>query len=205
MRKVVSVTGDFNGWDRTRHPMRLRDGGIWILHAALTEVRLKYSVLSRADSNSSKADPYGIFSEVPPRPLRSCGGLSNYAWAMRNDGGARKPPVAARGRFDLLSPISESWMRGPQKPLLTYRDLASVARRIRQAHGYTHLELMPVMEHPFSGSWGYQVTLLRAHVALRHTRRFSYFVDQCHQGRRRGDLDWVPAHFRRDAHAALAI
>jgi len=88
------VTGDFNGWDRTRHPMRLRDGasGNSSCPRSLKVRTTKYSVLSRAGFEQLKADPYGFFSEVPPKTASVVWGLSNYAWACGMDGGARKPP-----------------------------------------------------------------------------------------------------------------
>ncbi|MGH9594686.1 MAG: GlgB N-terminal domain-containing protein, partial [Bryobacteraceae bacterium] len=129
--EVVSVVSDVNQWDRTRHPMRLRDGGIWELFmpGVGAGTNYKYSVLSRAHplaelKEQDKSDPYGFFAEVPPRTASIVWPLSNYGW---NDGGWME---ARAGRNWLREPVSayevhlESWMRGPFSQLMTYRELA---------------------------------------------------------------------------------
>jgi len=201
--EVVSVVGDFNQWDRTRHPMRLRDGGIWemFLPGLGAGANYKYSVLSREGGEQQKSDPYGFFAEVPPRTASIVWPLFNYQWG---DG----QWMEARGTKHWLSePVSmyevhlESWMRGPDNQRLSYRDLAHRLVEYVTRMGYTHIELMPVMEHPFSGSWGYQVTGYFAPTSRFGTPDdFRYFVDQCHRAGIAVILDWVPGHFPRDAH-----
>src|SRR5712691_2400037 len=201
--EVVSIIGDFNGWDRTRHSMRPRDGGIWeIFMPGLTEgAPYKYSVLARSGGEQEKSDPYGFFAEVPPKTASIVWRLSNYTWSDAEWLSARG------GRQWLHEPISiyevhlESWMRGPANERLSYRDLAHRLVEYAKRMGYTHLELLPIMEHPFSGSWGYQVTGYYAPTSRFGTPDdFRYFVDQCHQADLGVILDWVPAHFPRDAH-----
>ena len=201
--EVVSVVGDFNRWDRTCHPMRLRDGGIWeIFLPGLGEgANYKYSVLSRFGQEQQKSDPYGFYAEVPPKTASIVWGLSHHAW-----GDAEW--MESRGKREWLrEPVSiyevhlESWMRGPDNTLLSYRDLADSLVEYAARMGYTHLELLPVMEHPFSGSWGYQVTGYYAPTSRFGTPDdFRYFVDRCHQNGLGVILDWVPGHFPRDAH-----
>jgi 1,4-alpha-glucan branching enzyme len=202
--EVVSLLGDFNQWDRTRHPMRLRDGGIWEIFMPGVGVgtRYKYSVLGGDASVQDRCDPYGFFAEVPPRTASIVWPLGAYSW---ND----QLWMESRGQKDWLrEPISiyevhlESWLRGPRNEWLTYRDLAERLPKYVSELGYTHLELLPVMEHPFSGSWGYQVTGYYAPTSRFGTPDdFRYFVDCCHQAGIGVILDWVPGHFPKDAHA----
>src|SRR5207302_8798732 len=116
--------------------------------------------------------------------------------------------MAARGQTDYLAePVSiyevhlGSWLRGPHNTYLTYRELAVKLVDYAKRMGYTHLELLPVMEHPFSGSWGYQVTGYYAPTARFGTpQEFMYFVDRCHRAGIGVIVDWVPGHFPKDAH-----
>ena len=202
--QVVSVVGEFNDWDRTRHPMRLRDGGIWEIFVPQldTGAHYKFNVLSRSGDTQDKCDPYGVFAEVPPRTASIVWPLDNYTWM---DGAW----MEERARRNWLhEPVSiyevhlESWLRGPNKVWLTYRELADKLVEYALRMHYTHLQLLPVMEHPFSGSWGYQVTGYFAPTSRFGTPDdFRYFVDHCHQAGIGVILDWVPAHFPRDAHA----
>src|ERR1700722_15588661 len=201
--QVVSVLGDFNGWDRTRHPMRLRDGGIWeMFMPALEEgAHYKYSVLSKHGTEQFKCDPYGFYAEVPPKTASIVGGLSNYTWTDQTWMTERPQRQWLREAVSIYEVHLESWMRGPENHLLTYREFAHNLVEYAKQMGYTHIELMPVMEHPFSGSWGYQVTGYFAPTSRFGTPDdFRYFVDCCHRAGLGVILDWVPAHFPRDAH-----
>ncbi len=202
--EVVTVIGDFNQWDTRRHPMRLRNDGIWeIFIPGLAQgATYKYFVRSRlAGYQQLKADPYAFCSETPPKSASVVWSLDNYRW---ND----EPWMEARAAADLLKqPVSiyevhlESWLRGPNNDLLTYRELAkSLVEYARTMH-YTHIELLPIMEYPFSGSWGYQVIGYFAPTTRFGTPDdFKYFVDCCHQAGIGVIVDWVPAHFPKDAH-----
>ncbi len=202
--EVVTVTGDFDQWDTRRHPMRLRTAGVWELFIpGLAEgATYKYFVRSRLEGyQQQKADPYAFCSETPPKSASVVWDLSKYTW---NDAGW----LEARAVGDLLKkPVSiyevhlESWLRGPNNDLLTYRDLAkSLVEYASQMH-YTHIELLPIMEYPFSGSWGYQVIGYFAPTTRFGTPDdFKYFVDCCHQAGIGVIVDWVPAHFPKDAH-----
>ena len=202
--EVVTLTGDFNQWDTRRHPMRLRNDGIWeIFMPGLGQgATYKYFVRSRfAGYQQLKADPYAFCSETPPKSASVVWSLDNYKW---NDAAW----LEARAGVDLLKqPVSiyevhlESWLRGPNNDLLTYRDLAkSLVEYASQMH-YTHIELLPIMEYPFSGSWGYQVIAYFAPTTRFGTPDdFKYFVDCCHQAGIGVIVDWVPAHFPKDAH-----
>jgi len=202
--EVVSVVGDFNRWDRTWHPMRLREGGIWeIFIPGLGEgANYKYSVLSKLGHEQQKSDPYAFFAEVPPRTASRVWRLSNYTWGDAEWMNSRGERHWLREPVSIYEAHLESWMRGPGNTPLSYRELAPLLVEYLKRMGYTHLELLPVMEHPFSGSWGYQVTGYYAPTSRFGTPDdFRFFVDQLHQAGIAVILDWVPAHFPRDAHA----
>jgi 1,4-alpha-glucan branching enzyme len=202
--ETVSVAGDFNAWDTRRHPMRLRDAGVWeiFLPGAKAGDSYKYLVRSRVKGYQQlKSDPFGFASEKPPKSASVVYDLSGHQW---NDGAW----MEERARRNWLkSPISvyevhlESWARGPEGEPLTYREFAERLVDYVKGMGYTHIELMPVQEHPFSGSWGYQVTGYFAPTArFGEPCDFTYFVDACHQANIGVIMDWVPAHFPKDAH-----
>ena len=202
--EVVSVAGDFNDWDTRRHPMRQREGGIWELFLpGLAEgAAYKYFVRSRHHGyRELKADPHAFANEAPPRSASLVWDLDKYAW-----GDAAW--LEQRAQKDWLrEPVSfyevhlGSWLRGPGHQPLSYRELARTLIPYASRLGYTHLELLPVMEHPFGGSWGYQVTGYFAPTArFGAPEDFMYFVDRCHQAGLGVVVDWVPAHFPRDAH-----
>jgi 1,4-alpha-glucan branching enzyme len=199
----VSVIGDFNQWNRANHPMQRRDGGVWELFIPVlgAGTHYKYSVRALSGEVQEKSDPYAFFAEAPPRTASIVWGLSNHTWADQEW-------MAERGRRNLQHEAVtiyevhlESWMRKPSHESLSYRELADRLVTYVRDLGYTHLELMPVMEHPFGGSWGYQVTGYFAPTSRFGTPDdFRYFVDCCHQAGLGVILDWVPGHFPRDAH-----
>jgi 1,4-alpha-glucan branching enzyme len=202
--ELVSVVGDFNDWDERRHPMRLRTGGIWefFMPGVGAGTNYKYAVRSRLRAyRQQKADPYGFGSEVPPKSASVVADLAAYQWGDQ-------AWMESRARKDYLKePVSiyevhlGSWLRGPHNSYLTYRELADKLVAYAKDLNYTHLQLMPVMEHPFSGSWGYQITGYYAPTArFGHPHDFMYFVDRCHQAGLGVLVDWVPAHFPKDAH-----
>ena len=203
----VTVAGEFNEWDIRRHPMRRRNGGFWELFIpGLGEgAAYKYNVRSRfAGHQQLKADPYAFLCETPPKSASVVWNIDRYQW---NDGAW----FEHRAKTDWLkSPVSiyevhaESWMRNPQGQPLTYREMAVKLVEYVTRMGYTHIELLPIMEHPFSGSWGYQVIGYFAPTARFGTPDdFKYFVDRCHQAGIGVLVDWVPAHFPKDAHGLV--
>jgi 1,4-alpha-glucan branching enzyme len=202
--EVVSVIGDFNGWDSRRHPMRLRTGGIWefFLPNLPEGANYKYQIRSRIKGfQEQKADPYATRSECPPKTASIVWGLDKHQW---QDAGW----MEARAKTDLLKkPVAAyevhlgSWLREPNHDSLSYRELAVSLVGYVKHMGYTHIELMPIMEHPFSGSWGYQVTGYFAPTArFGLPEDFMYFVDCCHREGIGVIVDWVPAHFPKDGH-----
>ena len=203
----VSVVGDFNQWDGRRHPMTNRGAtGLWELFIpGLPEHSVyKYEIRPHSqDVPLLKADPYAFAAELRPRTASVIHDLSRYQW---ND----RPWMDARAQRNPLStPLSiyevhlGSWMRVPeeQNRWLTYRELASKLIPYAKDMGFTHLELMPVTEHPFDGSWGYQATgYFAATRRYGSPEDFMAFVDAAHQADLGVLMDWSPAHFPDDPH-----
>lgn len=203
----VSVVGGFNKWDGRRHPMRvLGSSGIWELFIpGLFEGELyKYEIKARDGSIFLKSDPYGFFFEERPRTATVVYSIDNkYKWG--DHGWIRE-----REKKDMLSsPVAiyevhlGSWRRKVEDGggYLTYGESANELVDYVKEMGFTHIEFLPVAEHPYDGSWGYQVTGYYAPTS-RYGRPedFMYLVDRCHQNGIGVILDWVPGHFPRDAH-----
>ena len=201
---TVSIAGDFNDWDTRRHPMRLREGGVWeIFMPGVGEgACYKYFIQSKEKGYSQlKCDPYGFAAEVSPRTGSVVANLDSYQW---NDAGW----MEKRAHTDLLlQPVSvyevhiESWLKGPGNTWTTYRELAESLSTYVKKLGFTHVEFLPVAEHPFAGSWGYQVTGFFAPTSrFGGPADFMFLVDRLHQEGIGVILDWVPGHFPKDAH-----
>ena len=201
----VSVVGDFNQWDGRTHSMRLRgESGCWELFIpGLGQGAIyKYEIRSRLGPTPFlKSDPYGFFAEVRPNTASVVATLDKHKW---NDA----EWLAARAKRNwLAAPISiyelhlGSWRRKPGDTMLSYRELAGELIPYIKQMGYTHVELMPVMEHPFDGSWGYQtVGYYAATSRYGRPEDLMELIDRCHQAGIGVLLDWTPAHFPRDAH-----
>jgi 1,4-alpha-glucan branching enzyme len=203
----VSVVGDFNRWDGRTHPMRrLVPSGVWeIFVPDLPEgACYKYEVRTTAGHLLEKADPYAQRFEVPPNNASLIWTEGRYEWGdaewlhdRPSFGSWHERPMS------IYEVHLGSWRRVPEQGnrYLSYRELADTLVPYVREMGYTHLELMPVMEHPFSGSWGYQVIGFFAPTSRFGTPDdFRYFVDQCHRHGVGVILDWVPGHFPKDQH-----
>ena len=202
----VSVVGDFNQWDGRGHLMRKHiPSGIWELFVPEIGPGEKYKVRvkSRWGEVVDKSDPYGFAAELPPRTASIVADLNHYQW------GDGQWMEQRRNQNPLERPVSiyevhlGSWRRNQDRlhGWLNYRELAHGLVTYCRQMGYTHIELMPVSEHPFTGSWGYQTVGYFAPTSRYGTPEdFMYFVDYCHQHEIGVLLDWVPAHFPRDAH-----
>jgi 1,4-alpha-glucan branching enzyme len=203
----VSVVGDFNQWDGRVHPMRHRGAsGVWELFLPGLNEGMIYKFEIRSNSGGAtllKADPYGFYAELRPKTGSIVTDIERYAWG---DGAW----MAARSQRNWLdSPISiyemhlGSWRRVWEEGnrWLTYRELADRLIPYVKLMGYTHIQLLPVMEHPFDGSWGYQtVGYYAASSRYGGPADLMHLVDRCHQEGIGVILDWTPAHFPRDAH-----
>ena len=203
----VSVIGDFNQWEGRRHPMRPRGAtGLWELFIpSLGEGEIyKYEIKTPYKGMLAvKSDPYGFASEVRPNTASRVWNLSRYQWNDADWIASRK------SRQKLQSPISiyevhlGSWQRVKEEDnrFLTYRELAERLIPYVKDMGYTHIEFLPITEHPYDGSWGYQAVGYYAPTARFGTPDdFRYFMDAAHQAGIGVILDWVPAHFPKDAH-----
>jgi len=201
----VSVVGNFNHWDGREHPMRVRGGsGVWELFIpGLGAGELyKYEIRSRTGEILLKADPYAQQMEVRPATACVVHNPRQYQWHDREWMEARRaggPPLDKP--ITIYEVHAGSWRRGENGEWLSYRELAHQLVEYCQWMGYTHIELMPITEHPFDGSWGYQTVGYFAPTSRFGTPDdFRYFVDYCHQHGIGVFLDWVPAHFPRDSH-----
>ena len=203
----VSVIGDFNGWDGRSHVMRrLVPAGVWeIFVPGLTDgTCYKYEVRTPSGHLLQKADPCARRCEVPPRSASVVWSDGAYAW---RDEGWMAERASSGAWHDRPMSVYEvhlgSWRRVPEdgNRSLTYREMAETLVPYVSEMGYTHIELMPVMEHPFSGSWGYQVIGFFAPTSRFGTPDdFRHFVDECHRHGIGVVLDWVPGHFPKDHH-----
>jgi 1,4-alpha-glucan branching enzyme len=203
----VSLIGDFNGWDGRVHAMRLLvPAGVWeIFIPDLPDgEKYKFEIRTRTGALVQKCDPFGVAFEVPPLSASIVKDISGYPW---NDEGwltARRQRGAWIERpMSIYEVHLGSWARVPEegdRPL-TYREMATRLVPYAKETGFTHIELLPVMEHPFSGSWGYQVLGFFAPTSrFGPPEDFKYFVDACHQAGLGLILDWVPGHFPKDEH-----
>ncbi len=202
----VSVIGDFDGWNDASHPLAPMDSsGIWtgFLPGLETGALYKYRIWSRHQGyRVDKADPFGFRHETPPKTASMVWDL-DYAWGDRDWMRAR------RNRQSHASPIAiyevhlGSWRRVPEegdRPL-GYREIAPLLADHVEKLGFTHVELMPIMEHPFYGSWGYQVTGYFAPTSRYGTPQdLMWMIDHLHQRGIGVIVDWVPAHFPNDEH-----
>jgi 1,4-alpha-glucan branching enzyme len=203
----VSVLGDFNGWDGRVHGMRLlAPGGIWeIFIPDLPDgEKYKFEIRTRTGALLQKTDPFARAFEAPPLSAAIVRDTSHYVWTDDEWMSAREANGAwLRKPMAIYEVHLGSWARVPEEGnrFLTYRELAARLVPYVKEMGFTHVELLPVMEHPFSGSWGYQVLGFFAPTA-RHgpPEDFKLFVDACHQAGIGVILDWVPGHFPKDAH-----
>lgn len=202
----VSVIGDFNDWDEESHPLApVESSGIWagFIPGVGTGEVYKYRIHSQfGDYRAEKADPFGFYSEVPPKSGSVVWDL-DYEWG---DGNWMECRGACNGREAPIS-IYElhigSWRRAPHEEdrPLTYRELAPQLAEHMLHMGFTHVEFLPVMEHPFNGSWGYQITGYFSPTSRFGTPQdLMYLIDYLHQRGLGVILDWVPSHFPTDGH-----
>ena len=202
----VSVVGDFNHWDDRTHPMRMRSNGVWELFIpGITVGALyKYAVLSwNQGFRALKADPLAFTAELRPGTASRVWDLGGYEWGDDAWLRERERANAPDAPISVYEIHAGSWKpdAGADTPHVTYRTLAHQLAPYLNALGYTHVELLPIMEHPFDGSWGYQVTGYFAPTSRYGTPQdFMYFVDYLHQHGIGVILDWAPAHFPKDAH-----
>ena len=202
----VSVVGNFNDWDGRRHPLRVRGGsGIWeIFIPGLREGELyKFEIKGRNNHLGLKTDPYGFYAELRPKTASIVFDVDRYAWNDQAWMAERPARQSFRAPISIYEVHLGSWRRAAEENhrLLTYREIAAQLSDYVTAMGFTHVELLPVMEHPLDESWGYQTTGYFAPTSRHGTPEdFMYFVDYLHQRGIGVILDWAPAHFPADGH-----
>ncbi|MBQ2764071.1 MAG: 1,4-alpha-glucan branching protein GlgB, partial [Firmicutes bacterium] len=202
--KSVHVAGSFNNWDETQYPMYCDNNtGIW--YTFIPDIKAgesyKYYIKTHDEREFYKADPYAFYTECPPETASRLSDCKEYRWKdavwmrKRAEGSVFEKPM------NIYEVHLGSWKCHEDGTLYTYRELADELIPYVVDMGYTHIELLPVMEHPFGGSWGYQTTGYFAPTSRQGTPDdFKYFVERCHRKGLGVILDWVPGHFCRDAH-----
>jgi 1,4-alpha-glucan branching enzyme len=203
---AVSVMGDFNGWSNEAHPLASRGTtGIWegFVPGALHGARYKYHLVSKvAGYTVDKADPFGFYAELSPR-------TASAIWSLEYEWGDKEWMTSRHGRAQLGAPMAiyevhlGSWRRGGENgdQIMGYRELAPLLVDYVTAMGFTHVEFLPVMEHPFYGSWGYQTTGYYAPSSRYGVPQdLMSLIDCLHQSGIGVILDWVPSHFPNDEH-----
>jgi 1,4-alpha-glucan branching enzyme len=204
--REVSVTGDFNGWDKSSHALRARGrSGIWegFVPGVGEGTIYKYYVVSQHGGyRVDKADPFAFYAETPPRTASIIRAL-DYLWRDTSWMEKRRTHNALDAPISVYEVHLGSWRRVPEEDnrSLSYRELAPKLAEYMEQLGFTHVEFLPVMEHPFYGSWGYQTTGYFAPTSRYGTPQdFMYLVDYLHQHDIGVILDWVPSHFPNDEH-----
>ncbi len=202
----VSVIGDFNEWDKTIHPMKVREdgSGIWevFIPTAKNGSIYKYFIRSTNGYEVEKGDPFAFLWETPPKTASVVWDLESN-WKDKTWMNQRKRTAGKAKPLSVYELHIGSWKRVPEENLrsLTYRELAEELPAYLQEMNFTHVEFMPVMEHPFFGSWGYQITGYFAPSSRFGTPQdFMHLIDALHQANIGVILDWVPSHFPSDMH-----
>jgi 1,4-alpha-glucan branching enzyme len=203
----VSVVGDFNSWDGRRHPMRLRrEAGVWELFLPRLGPgeRYKYEIVSQAGATlPQRADPVARAAEHPPNTASIVAPLPDFQWNDTDWMETRAGRQAPSAPIAIYEVHASSWRRPDGTPTgtLSWDGLRQSLIPYVREMGFTHIELMPIMEHPFTGSWGYQpLSQFAPSARYGSAEEFARFVDACHQAGLGVILDWVPAHFPNDAH-----
>ncbi|MDJ0834256.1 MAG: 1,4-alpha-glucan branching protein GlgB [Gammaproteobacteria bacterium] len=202
----VSVIGDFNRWDGRTHQMRSRGGsGVWELFIPGLQAGDMYKFEIRTQNSehiAKKIDPYALQFELRPSTACIISAEKSYTWSDHEWLQARQQRDWLRTPMSVYELHLGSWRQGDGESFLNYRDLADQLVEYLQQTGFTHIELLPITEHPLDDSWGYQTTGYFAPTSrFGDADDFRYFVDTLHQAGFGVILDWVPAHFPKDAHA----
>lgn len=202
--KRVSVVGDFNKWDGRIHQMRVIGNGFWELFIPdLVEGELyKYEIKTVHGTLITKRDPYAFFSEITPQTASIIYNIEKYTWTDKVWMNERKNKNTLDSPISIYEVHLGSWQKDETGEFLNYKEVAHKLATYIKEMGYTHIELLPITEHPFYGSWGYQVTGYFSPTSrYGNPDEFMYFMDYMHQNNIGVILDWVPAHFPKDDYA----
>jgi len=201
----VSVVGDFNHWDGRVNPMRkLLGAGVWelFLPGIKQGTHYKFEIRTQTGAVLLKSDPFAFFNQHGKSTASLVYDLERYTWNDADWIEARRQKNWPQSPISIYEVHLGSWRRKEGNCQLTYLELADTLLQYVVEMGYTHIELLPVAEHPFEGSWGYQVTNYYAPTSrFGPPDDFRHFIDKCHQAGIGVIMDWVPAHFPKDAHA----
>ncbi|MDL2280281.1 1,4-alpha-glucan branching protein GlgB [Selenomonadales bacterium OttesenSCG-928-I06] len=201
--KQISVVGDFNSWDSESNMMSYVENSTGLWSIFIPNVKegdiYKYLIETHSGEMLYKSDPYAFSSELRPLSASKVANLNKYVW-NDDEWRTKKTPVYEKP-MNIYEIHLGSWKFNDKREALTYRELAEQLPQYVKEMGYTHIELMPIVEYPFDGSWGYQATGYYS-VTSRYgsCEDFMYFIDKCHQADIGIILDWVPGHFCKDAH-----
>ncbi len=206
--RQAAVIGDFNGWDSRRHPMRLRhEAGVWELFVPRLKAgaRYKFELVAADGSRLQKADPLARATEAPPATASIVAAPIDHRWSDDIWMAGRGRRQGATAPISIYEVHAASWLRpdapGSERGVLNWDALAARLVPYAVDMGFTHVELLPIMEHPFGGSWGYQpLSQFAPSARFGPPEGFARFVDACHRHDLGVILDWVPAHFPTDAH-----
>ncbi len=199
--KKVCLMGEFNGWDESSLPMTLTEGGVWELFVPGVEryASYKYMVYGRSGEDRAKADPFAFHAETRPGNGSKVYDISGYDWGDGKWLQWRKDHPVYTSPLNIYEVHLGSWRKTLDDEFLSYRDLAEYLVPYVKEMGFTHVELMPITEHPLDASWGYQCTGYFAATSRYGTPHdFMYLVDRLHQAGVGVILDWVPSHFPKD-------
>ena len=205
--KAVSVVGDFNNWNDKAHKMtKISDGGIW--EATVKDVRTydkyKFSIKDYKGVSRLKADPYGFYHETNCKTASMVFDISGFPWTDKKYLDNRKKKNIYESPINIYEVSLSSWKRKPNGEYYTYNMMADELIPYLLEMGYTHVELMPINEFPYDGSWGYQVTGYFAVTSrFGNPYDFMYFVDKCHENGIGVIVDWVPGHFPKDDYGLI--
>ena len=197
------VVGDFNGWEGRNHIMKKREGRVWELFVPyLGDGEIyKYEIITSRKETILKSDPFAFYSELRPNTASIVYPLEGYKWTDKQWMTQRRAKYSEDRPINIYEVHLGSWKQHQDGNYYSYRDLAQELIPYAQDMGFTHLELLPLTEHPFDGSWGYQVTgYYSATSRYGNPHELMYFIDQCHEAGIGVILDWVPGHFCKDAH-----
>lgn len=201
--REVSVVGDFNGWDVEKNPMELYKNGVWaaFVPGLADGDNYKYFVHGYDDSRVMKADPFAFHAEVRPQTASKVWDIGGYEWHDDSYLRRRMKRNVLKDAVSIYEMHIGSWRTKEGYRFPSFREVADELADYASEMGYTHVEIMPIAEHPYDGSWGYQVTGFYAVTSRYGTPQdFMYFVDKLHSRGIGVIMDWVPGHFPKDEH-----
>lgn len=200
----VYLVGDFNSWEENTLPLKkISENGVWEVETDNAEIfdNYKYRIITANGRVLMKSDPYGFHFETRPATASKIYDIDNYEWHDEKWMKKRKETSVYTSPVNIYEVNLGSWKQHEDGSFLSYKEAAKELVEYVKDMGYTHIELMPLNEHPYDGSWGYQATGYFAPTSrYGEPKDFMYFVDECHKAGIGVILDWVPAHFPKDAH-----